>query len=76
MKIVGMMESFFWAMRNACRFHTRGMMSEIVSVAGKFGWKSSLRLDDRVMIELMFGKKKLEGVELLGYESAGRSCVF
>ena len=49
-------------------------MSQIASVAEKFGWKSSLRLDDRVMIELMFWKENLR--ELNRWDtSVGRSCA-
>ena len=65
-KIAGMIGSFSLAMGNVCRFHTRKMMSQIVSVAGKYGRKDSLRLDERVMIELMFWKRNLR--ELNGWD--------
>ena len=49
-----MIGSFGLAIGNVCRFHTRGMMSQIASVAERYGWNGSLRIDDRVVVELMF----------------------
>ena len=36
-KVAGMIGSFYLAMGNVCRFHTRGMMSQIANVTERYG---------------------------------------
>ena len=37
-EVVGIIGSFYLAMGNICRFHDRGMISQIASVKERYGW--------------------------------------
>ena len=49
-KVTGIIGSFLLAMGNVVRFHTRGMIAQIASLAEKWGWEGSLRLEQHVVV--------------------------
>ena len=61
-----MIGSFYLAIGNVCRFHTKGMMSQIVKVVEKYGWNGGMKIGYRVVIELEFRRRNLR--DLNGWE--------
>ena len=53
-RVAGMIGSFYLAMGNMTRFHTRGMISQIAMMVDRYGWNGSLNVEDRVVTELKF----------------------
>ena len=49
-KVAGMIGSFYLVMGNICRFHTRGMMSQIASVTEGYGCNGEMKINDRVVV--------------------------
>ena len=58
-RVAGVIGSFTLAMGNVARFHTSGMLTQVVEMMQKFGWKSSGRLEKRVVDEIAFWLKNL-----------------
>ena len=57
---------FYLVMGNVCKFHTRGLMSQIAYVTERYGWNGGMRIDERVVFELKFWRKNLR--DLNGWE--------
>ena len=76
--IAGMIGSFALVIGIVCRFHTRGMISQIANVAERYGWNGSLRMDDRVLVCLMFWKRnsrELNSWEMRSSKEVGITSV-
>ena len=56
-RVAGVIGSFTLAMGNVVRFHTRGMLTQVAEMSEKFGWKSSGRMEKRVVDEISFWVK-------------------
>ena len=53
-RVAGGIGSFTLAMGNVARFHTRGMLTQVGDMTKRFGWKSSGKLEKRVVDEIAF----------------------
>ena len=63
-KMTGMIGSFYLVMGNVCRFHTRGMISQIANVVEKYGWNGGMKIGDRVVIDLEFWRENLRDLNV------------
>ena len=61
-RVAGVIGSFTLAMGNVARFHTRGMLTQVAEMSEKFGWKSSGRMEKRVLDEISFWVKNLRSL--------------
>ena len=74
-KLAGMIGSFYLAMENVYRFHTRGMMSQIVNVIGKIWmeWRNEDMRSSGGRVRIL--KNESQRFEWLGDESIGQGCL-
>ena len=61
-KVAGVIGSFPLTMGNMVRFYTRGMLTQVVEMAGRAGWESCGQLEKRVLEEIEFWRKNLRSL--------------
>ena len=61
-KVAGVIGSFMLAMGNVARFYTRGMLTQVVEMAGRAGWESRCLIERRVVEEIVFWRNNLRSL--------------
>ena len=61
-RVAGVIGSFTLAIGNVARFHTRGMLTQVAEMSERAGWQSSVRMERRLLDEILFWIKNLRSV--------------